>query len=300
VSPAARIREQGSGLRIAAGTSLAQPDAASAPLMPQPAAADRIERAVALSAPDVEALLLNLDAAFNVHTRAHFFSWTQGLLQGLIRHEVLICALRGSARASWQVDSFSTRVADGAVFSAPLLEDIALAPRLVDAWQAHHHLPLALHAGRSGVLGASAFALEIERTGAAWLALHGCHDSDGEATSLFMLACPDGGVAARELGLLRLLVPFLHEAWVRSQMTPAAIGRRESLPGLPGHAVITAREQEILKWIYLGKSNAEIGLILGISPLTVKNHVQKVLRKLNVVNRAQAVGKAIEAHLIRV
>jgi hypothetical protein len=31
----------------------------------------------------------------------------------------------------------------------------------------------------------------------------------------------------------------------------------------------------------------------------VKNHVQKILRKLNVANRAQAVGKALEARLIR-
>jgi len=53
-----------------------------------------------------------------------------------------------------------------------------------------------------------------------------------------------------------------------------------------------------LHWIYLGKGNAEVGAILRISALTVKNHVQKILRKLNVANRAQAVGKALEARLI--
>lgn len=46
-------------------------------------------------------------------------------------------------------------------------------------------------------------------------------------------------------------------------------------------------------WIRLGKSNFEIGTILGISPLTVKNHVQKILRKLNVRNRTQAVGRTL-------
>lgn len=35
----------------------------------------------------------------------------------------------------------------------------------------------------------------------------------------------------------------------------------------------------------------EIGQILDISPYTVKNHVQKILRKLNATNRAQAAGK---------
>ena len=65
-----------------------------------------------------------------------------------------------------------------------------------------------------------------------------------------------------------------------------------------GQSVLTVREQDILKWIYLGKSNFEIGAILKISPLTVKNHVQKILRKLNVVNRTQAIGKALELRIL--
>ncbi|MEO8165670.1 MAG: transcriptional regulator EpsA, partial [Betaproteobacteria bacterium] len=32
---------------------------------------------------------------------------------------------------------------------------------------------------------------------------------------------------------------------------------------------------------------------------TVKNHVQKILRKLDVVNRAQAVGKALELRILK-
>ena len=62
--------------------------------------------------------------------------------------------------------------------------------------------------------------------------------------------------------------------------------------------LLTPREQQILQWIYHGKSNIEIGMILGISPLTVKNHVQKTLRKLNVLNRTQAVGKALALRIV--
>jgi DNA-binding CsgD family transcriptional regulator len=39
-------------------------------------------------------------------------------------------------------------------------------------------------------------------------------------------------------------------------------------------------------------------MILDISPLTVKNHVQKTLRKLNVLNRTQAVGRALALRLV--
>jgi len=40
--------------------------------------------------------------------------------------------------------------------------------------------------------------------------------------------------------------------------------------------------------------------ILEISPLTVKNHVQKILRKLNVQNRTQAVGKAMALRILSI
>ncbi len=54
---------------------------------------------------------------------------------------------------------------------------------------------------------------------------------------------------------------------------------------------LSAREAEILRWIALGKTNPEIGSILNISAFTVKNHVQRILKKLDVTNRTQAVGK---------
>jgi DNA-binding CsgD family transcriptional regulator len=54
---------------------------------------------------------------------------------------------------------------------------------------------------------------------------------------------------------------------------------------------LSARETEILRWIALGKTNPEIGSILNISAFTVKNHVQRILKKLDVTNRTQAVGK---------
>ena len=47
-----------------------------------------------------------------------------------------------------------------------------------------------------------------------------------------------------------------------------------------------------------GKSNQQIGDQLGISVLTVKNHVQKILRKLGASNRAQAVAMAMTQNLL--
>lgn len=54
---------------------------------------------------------------------------------------------------------------------------------------------------------------------------------------------------------------------------------------------LSSREFEILEWVRKGKTNQEIGAILDISAFTVKNHLQRVFKKLDVINRAQAVAR---------
>jgi DNA-binding CsgD family transcriptional regulator len=46
-----------------------------------------------------------------------------------------------------------------------------------------------------------------------------------------------------------------------------------------------------MEWVGKGKTNPEIGMILNISPFTVKNHLQRIFKKLDVMNRAQAVAQ---------
>ena len=55
---------------------------------------------------------------------------------------------------------------------------------------------------------------------------------------------------------------------------------------------LSAREQEILTYLADGRSNADIARSLVISPITVRNHVSSILRKLQVTDRRQAMLKA--------
>src|SRR5258706_490016 len=86
--------------------SLEQPEPQSVAAPSQDASP--IASTAALGERELELLALNMDAALRVHTRPQFFSWTQGALQSVIRHELLVCALRSGDAGSFRVDSFST------------------------------------------------------------------------------------------------------------------------------------------------------------------------------------------------
>ncbi|MEQ8849562.1 response regulator transcription factor [Botrimarina sp.] len=62
-------------------------------------------------------------------------------------------------------------------------------------------------------------------------------------------------------------------------------------------APLTTRESEVLKQLSHGLSNKEIAQALGISYETVKEHVQHILRKLNVADRTQAAVWAVRQGL---
>ena len=284
-------------MTTALSSALPSADTAQAPILPGSAEAKTADaRSAATDFLQIESIVLNLDASLRVHARAHFFSWTQGLLQSLIRHELLICTLCLGKPPAFRADGFSMTTPEPNLFSDMFLRDTAVAPALLKAWEERRYQPVIIEVGpNQPALGSGGFTRELERLGATQLLVHGIHDAEGRAISLFIFACRPGSASQRQAYLIQLLAPSLHAAWVRTQLTKRAESGGDKAAG---GSVLTVREQDILKWIYLGKSNFEIGAILKISPLTVKNHVQKILRKLNVVNRTQAIGKALELRIL--
>ncbi|HEX6130665.1 MAG TPA: response regulator transcription factor [Actinomycetota bacterium] len=96
-------------------------------------------------------------------------------------------------------------------------------------------------------------------------------------------------VAAGDALLAPTVTRRLIEEFARRPPAPAAP---------PGFETLTEREREVLVLIARGLSNAEIASALFVAETTVKTHVGRVLAKLRLRDRAQAVVVAYESGLV--
>jgi len=74
--------------------------------------------------------------------------------------------------------------------------------------------------------------------------------------------------------------------------------RMRSSNPIENDSPLTNRETQVLRHVSMGLSNREVGKSLGISVETVKEHVQNILRKLDVNDRTQAAVWAVKKALI--
>jgi len=122
------------------------------------------------------------------------------------------------------------------------------------------------------------------------LAVHVQMDSTGTRGLAFCFGNVPQNLVARCEVTLGFLTPYLFSAIARTFWS-----RTRTVDVRP----LTAREIEVIEWMYYGKTNEEISDLLEISVHTVKNHVQKILLKLSAANRTQAVLRAADAGIVR-
>lgn len=103
---------------------------------------------------------------------------------------------------------------------------------------------------------------------------------------------------ARE-DLLAAIAARLERRQQHKEQTKAQLNQVKFTPNFGSAAPLESlglspREAEVLLWIAQGKSNEEIGIILGASRHTIKKHAIHILQKLGVESRNAAVVRALE------
>ena len=251
---------------------------------------------VILSKLEQEYLLRIIESAVQVRDLRQFFLWTQGQLQALLPHRLMVCMHFDAGDALLRVECLHGSVLDDASMKRLCDPGEGLAPRLARHWRDGARLPAVSDLGYSAAQSPLArFQPEIEQGGFDNLVLHGSGRLLGEGSvfALFGLPLRPG---SRQAYFLELLLPHLHMALLRLSEQGAAGEKRHAAGAMA--RPLSARETEILGWVREGKSNYEVGCILGISALTVKNHLQRIYKTLGVSNRTHALSRCMALRLL--
>jgi DNA-binding NarL/FixJ family response regulator len=88
-------------------------------------------------------------------------------------------------------------------------------------------------------------------------------------------------------------------AVIHPQLTKTFIEEVQHADEAPTTTPLSKREREILQMVANGSTTKEVARDLGISPHTVKTHLERIFEKLGANDRAQAVAIAIRTGLVQ-
>jgi transcriptional regulator EpsA len=266
---------------------------------PRPQRPPDATKAFGLSDDERELYLRVVADSLQIQRHYQLFLWLQGELQRFLPHEILISAWGNFTASQLNFDIVSRM---------PGVRTAELRQCDIDAFltTAHRHW---VKGGRKPTLTnatefASAFkpscdcqihaALRMMRS----LVIHGVRDERGSPECLYIAlytgSLTHGRPEERFTSLVDALIAPIDIASRKISMLPPL--RAEPASKSRGDWLdLSIREQEILDLVCRGTTNVDIAMALSISPFTVKNHIQRILRKIGASNRTEAAAKYNQA-----
>lgn len=232
-----------------------------------------------------------------VDVRSHFdmLIWLQGDMQHYLPHDIMLTAW-GNFETGDIHNNIISRMAGvrSRDCDAPAVTPLLM--QLFSRWKEFRGKPFALNAGIGGFLGEGSglsTALNDALQSMRSAMVHGIKDARGSHDCLYVALSANEPFNDLHRNAMSLVLPYVDSALRQVAHLPHQTHPQEAMveERLQQDFGLSDREVEILHWVTAGKTNSEIGMILDISAFTVKNHMQRVFKKLDVMNRAQAVGK---------
>ena len=252
----------------------------------------------------VQAIVHAIECAVDVRRKYQFFVWTQGSMQTLLPHKLAICGVYDRNRKEVRLEAFNSIVIPATVLGVLTDGQSQFMQYVINAWINNRGRAFVVRLSTMSTKAIAPAVEALQASGFVDLLVHGVSRPQRatEIETLFIFGSPGVIVDKSEVDGIELMLPHLHSTYLRVQAIEREIAEAGVRPTALGvgysSASISEREEQVLGWVREGMSNQEIGVQLGISPLTVKNHVQKILRKLGATNRAQAVARAMSMNLL--
>jgi transcriptional regulator EpsA len=242
-----------------------------------------------LQVEDRDRLVWVFESSLQIKNQSGFFLWSQGALQMLMPHEILICGVKNNGSRSFQVRRFSScRYFKDEHFESVCDPQDGLVSRSVSQWLRTGE-PCFLQPGIDVETDRLLQESELKN-----LVLHGVWGADADVSGYFCFSRTTLLRDPRSVRILEVLIPIIYVTFLRVLSSDA----KTDDDGLRINNLVTRREVEILGWIKEGKTTSDIAGILRLSPFTVKNHVQNILKKLGAKSRSHAVAQAINLGLL--
>lgn len=246
-----------------------------------------------LSALDRERFLRIVQESLVVDRHFQLFLWLQGEFQHFLPHEVLIAMVGNFESGEVAIDIVSPlpKVRTSNCVHCGMS---SVATDLYERWRRNGYQLFSLAGELGSLLGPEQCPCPVAPmlAGAGTMLAHGLRDGRSGEDALYLLMHPEPILGERQRRMFAMLLPQIDFA-CRRVVSLGDVGDA-CHPGVPTEYQLSVREVQILDWVRLGKTNDEIGSILDISAFTVKNHLQRIYRKMDVMNRAQAVAKLEE------
>jgi transcriptional regulator EpsA len=231
-----------------------------------------------------------LHESIKVRSHCEFLLWSQGDIQQFLPHDIMISAWGDFSLGLIYFDIVSAipGVRTDQIHCSTL---VPLLKRLFNYWNNKSRAPFIFKMDadlfKENEFGCNKLNSHFKDMRSALI--HGIKDVRGQHDCLYVLLSASATMPDTSPTMLEAFLPYIDSSLRQLDHLPEQSQSAVSAEVLT--EPLSPRELEIMEWVQNGKTNFEIGMILDISAFTVKNHLQRIFRKLDVMNRAQAVAK---------
>jgi transcriptional regulator EpsA len=252
-------------------------------------------RAFGLNEDDRERYLRIVADSLQIRRHFQLLLWLQGELQSFLPHEIMLSAWGNFSQSRLHFDIIS-RLPGVRTSELARCDINGFVQALHLQWLKAERMPVILCATDIAPALNTACGCSIHSTLRTMrsLVVHGVRDERGSPECLYVAlhtgSLTRGRPRERFTSLVDGLIAPMDIAFRKIGMLPppnARVAGKSNADWLD----LSIREQEILDLVCSGNTNVEIAKALSISPFTVKNHVQRIFRKLGASNRTEAAAK---------